>query len=439
MTDMVTDPALDDFLGTLPPGWWSRWGKWAAIGVGVLLIIFTIVRCTQGAPQAQYLTAAVRRGDISVTVTATGNLAPTNQVDVGSEISGIVERVMVDVNDRVAKGQPVAIIDTSRLEDAVTRSRAALGANQASVAQAEATVAESKAQLDRFRDVSRLSGGRVPAKSEMATQEANYARAVAALRLAQANVISAEAQLSSDSTQVGKAVIRSPVAGVVLKRSIDPGQTVQASFSTPSLFIIAEDLTKMKLEVSVDEADVGQVHEGQPASFTVDAYPDRTFPATISRVNLGAKNLVGSSSSTSTATSTSNVVSYLANLVLSNADLTLRPGMTATATIATAGAKNVLIVPNAALRFTPPDDANKAKSSAFAIKPVQPARTKGQQERGIGVGSHQLVYVLEAENKLHPVEVVTGPTDGRNTAITSGGLKAGDVVVTGQKATATGG
>ncbi len=436
MPATIDDPALDDFLGTPQRGWFARWGKWIAVAFGIALIVLTVARCTAGKAKVDYLTSDVKRGDIAVTVTATGNLAPTNQVDVGSEISGIVERVLVDVNDRVVQGQPVAVIDTSRLEDAVTRSRAALGANQAGVAQAQATVAENKAQLDRFREVSRLSGGRVPAKSEMATQEANYARAVAALNLAQANVVSAVAQLSSDTTQVGKAVIRSPVAGVVLKRSIDPGQTVQASFSTPSLFIIAEDLTRMKLEVSVDEADVGQVHQGLPASFTVDAYPGRTFPATISRVNLGAKNLVGSSNSAST--STSNVVSYLANLTLSNADLTLRPGMTATATIATAGARNVLVVPNAALRYTPTDEAQK-KSSAFAIKPIGPSRTKVVQEAGIGVGSHRLVYVLDPDNTLRAVEVVAGVTDGRNTAITAGDLKPGMHVVTGQKATASGG
>lgn len=436
MAKTEPDPALDEFLGQPPRSWWTRWGRWVAIGFGVLLILLTVVRCSSGGKKTEYLTGQVQRGDIAVTVTATGNLAPTKQVDVGSEISGIVERVLVDVNDRVVKGQPVAIIDTSRLADAVTRSRASLGAAEAIVSQNRATVAEAQAQLARLREVSRLSGGRVPSQTEMATQIANVGRANAALRSAQANVVSAQAQLSSDTTQVGKAVIRSPVSGVVLKRSIDPGQTVQASFSTPSLFIIAEDLTQMKLEVAVDEADVGQVHEGLPASFTVDAYPGRVFPATIARVNLGSKNLSGSSSSA--ATSTSNVVSYVANLTLSNADLTLRPGMTATATIAVAGAKNAVIVPNAALRFTPPTDTT-AKTSAFAIGPPPgQSRNRKAQQRGIGVGSHQLVYVLDADNKLMPVEVITGQTDGRNTAIT-GSIKVGATVATGIKAAATGG
>lgn len=436
MANTPTDPALDALLNPPKPTLIGRYWKWAAVAVGIVLLALLIFQFSGRGPKVEYLTSEVKRGDIAVKVTATGNLAPTNLVDVGSEISGIVDKVLVDVNVHVAKGQPIAIIDTSRLADAVTKSRAALGASEANVAQARATVTESKAQLERLREVSRLSGGRVPSKTELAAQAAVSDRAVAALSSAEANVVSARAQLSSDQTQVSKAVIRSPVTGVVLKRTIDPGQTVQASFSTPSLFLIAEDLTKMKLEVSVDEADVGQVHEGQRASFTVDAYPGRTFPATISRVNLGSKNLSGGSSSSSTTTTSSNVVSYLANLTLANADLTLRPGMTATATIYTAGAKNVMIVPNAALRFTPPTNLAKPKKSIISVR--RPAADTSQQERGIGVGSNQIVYVLETGKALRPVVVVTGQTDGRNTEVTSSELKPGTAVVTGQKADAVG-
>lgn len=436
MANTPTDPALDALLNPPKPTLIGRYWKWAAAAAGIVLLALLIFQFSARGPKVEYLTSEVKRGDIAVKVTATGNLAPTNLVDVGSEISGIVDKVLVDVNDHVAKGQPIAIIDTSRLADAVTKSRAALGANEANVAQARATVNESKAQLERLREVSRLSGGRVPSKTELAAQAAASDRAVAALSSAEANVVSARAQLSSDQTQVSKAVIRSPVTGVVLKRTIDPGQTVQASFSTPSLFLIAEDLTKMKLEVSVDEADVGQVHEGQRASFTVDAYPGRTFPATISRVNLGSKNLSGGSSSSNTTTTSSNVVSYLANLTLANADLTLRPGMTATATIETAGANNVMIVPNAALRFTPPTNLAKPKKSIISVS--RPATDTSQQERGIGVGSNQIVYVLEAGKALRPVVVVTGQTDGRNTEVTSSELKLGTAVVTGQKADAVG-
>ena len=433
MADSEPAAALDDFLGKPRKSWWTRWGRWVAVAAGVALLAYAGWSWFGSAPKTEYLTSEIRRGDLSVTVSATGNLAPTNQIDVGSEISGIVDRVIVDVNNRVTKGQTLAIIDTARLDDNVRQSAAALQANEATVAQARATVSETQAQLNRFREVSRLSGGRVPAKTEMAAQEAAVARAVAALRVAQANVVAARAQLSSNQTQVNKAIIRSPVSGVVLKRSIDPGQTVQASFNTPSLFIIAEDLTRMKLEVAVDEADVGQVREGLPASFAVDAYPGRKFPATISRVNLGSKNLSGGSSSTST--SAANVVSYVANLTLSNADLTLRPGMTATATIETAGVKNALLVPNAALRFTPPTSDAAAKKPVLDFGPPGRSR-KRTQVRGIGAGSLQLVYILGDDNKLQAVQITTGRTDGRNTAVTSDALKPGQAVVTGIKAAA---
>jgi HlyD family secretion protein len=283
--------------------------------------------------------------------------------------------------------------------------------------------------------VQRLSGGQVPSKSELASQRAAVARAQAALRVAEANVVSARAQLSSDSTQVAKAIIRSPVSGVVLKRSIDPGQTVQATFNTPSLFIIAEDLRLMKLEVSVDEADVGLVQAGQSATFTVDAYPGQSFPAVIERVDLGAKNLAGSSSTSSSANA-SNVVSYLASLSLDNDDLILRPGMTATATIGTAGEKNVLMVPNAALRFTPPEEEVAEEKGGFTISPPEGSGTKMVQTRQIGVGSRQTVYVLKSDNSLLKVAVTTGQSDGRVTAVTGKGLTPGQRVVTGVKAKA---
>ncbi len=432
----TTNQNLDEFLAKPAVPAWKRYGRWIAVGLAVLLVILIVSRCTRGEEGPEYLTAEVRRGDIAVNVTATGNLAPTNQVDVGSEISGIVDRVLVDVNDSVNAGQSIAIIDTSRLDDAVTRSRATLSANEATVGRERATLAEAQAQLDRLLEVQRLSGGQVPSRSELASQRAAVARAQAALRAAEANVVAARAQLSSDSTQVSKAVIRSPVSGVVLKRLIDPGQTVQASFNTPSLFIIAEDLRAMKLEVSVDEADVGQVKAGQTASFTVDAWPGRSFPALIERVDLGSRNLTGSSSTaTTSATASSNVVSYLATLSLANAELILRPGMTATATIATAGERSVLIVPNAALRFTPPENAKPADKGGFKIGPPEGRQTKVVQERQIGVGSQQLLYILQPDGTLRQITVTTGQSDGRFTAVTGREVRAGMKVVTGAKAT----
>jgi HlyD family secretion protein len=447
---MATDPNpnLDAFLGTPARPWWRRWLKWALVGLGVVLLALLIWHFMGSSSETRYATDDVARGNLTVTVSATGKLAPTNQVQVGSELSGLVEQVNVDVNDRVVKGQPLAVLDTSRLDDAITQSKAALNAALATVAQNQATVAQSRANLARLEEVSRLSGGKVPAKVELETARADVQRAIAGLRSAQANVVSQRAALSSNETQRYKAVIRSPVNGVVLARQIDEGQTVAASFNTPTLFVIAEDLSAMELQVAIDEADVGSVKEGQLASFTVDAFPGKTFPATITRVDLGS-NLTASTSSSSTTTSTTTsaqVVSYAATLSVANADLQLRPGMTATAEIITKSKPNVLLVPNAALRFTPAAAGGGQGASgsggggiAGALVPRRPNRRGGSgggdgaaKQAGGQQSGQQTVYIVGADGKPQPVQVTTGDTDGTVTEITGGSLKPGDKVITGQ-------
>ncbi|MEN3747119.1 efflux RND transporter periplasmic adaptor subunit [Sphingomonas sp. HF-S3] len=437
----MADQTLDDFLGQPKTAAWRRYVKWIVGAVVIVLLILLATRLFGGSDKVQYATQEVQRGNLAVTVSATGKLAPTNQVDVGSELSGLVTTVYVEVNDRVTKGQALALIDTARLDDAIAQSRAALGAAQATVQQNEATVEQSRANLTRFREVSRLSGGRVPAKVEMDQAEADLARAIANLRAAQANVVSQRAQLSSNQTQRDRAVIRSPVNGVVLARQIDAGQTVAASFNTPTLFVIAEDLTNMELQVAIDEADVGAVKDGQPATFTVDAFPGQTFPARITRVDLGSNLSAQTTSSTSTSTTQSQVVSYAAILSVSNPDQQLRPGMTATAEITTKARDNVLLVPNAALRFTPAaTDASAGKANdkgiAGALVPTRPRRGGGGAEKSAtrGRGAQQQVYVLGADGTPQAVAVTTGETDGSVTEVTGGDLKPGMKVITGQMA-----
>lgn len=429
---MASEPQdLNAFLGTKRRPWWRRNLRWIFIALVVVVLGLLVSRCFAPKPPPSYITVPTEKGALAVTVSATGRLAPTRQVTVGSEISGLVLKVLVDVNDRVREGQPIAIIDPSRLDDTITQSRAALAANQAAVAQARATVDESTAQLRRMEEVSRLSEGKVPAKSEMDTARAAVARAVANLRSAQANVVSAQASLSSNQTQRTRSVIHSPVDGVVLARQVDAGQTVAASFSTPTMFVIAQDLTQMKLEVAIDEADVGSVKVGQPASFTVDAFPGRTFPAQITRVDLGS-NLTASTASTSAASSTTTanqVVSYAAVLSVANPDLTLRPGMTASATIGVEKLENALLIPNGALRFTP--DAGGAKAGGGGIQ-FGPRRQ--DQQKAIGRGSKQTVYIVGKDGKPEKVEVVTGPSDGSRTAVTSTRLTPGMKVIVGIQA-----
>jgi HlyD family secretion protein len=444
---MATNQAeLDDFLGGRPPSKFKRYALWAGIAIGVVLLVLLLMRLFGGAEKSGYATDQVQKGNLTVTVSATGKLAPINQVTVGSQLSGQVIKVLVDVNDRVTAGQPLALIDPSQFDDQVKQAQATLAANNAAVGQAQATLAQSKATLSRYQEVSRLSGGRVPAKTEMDQAIADRDRALANLSAANANVISARAALSSAQTQRVRAVIRSPVTGVVLARQIDPGQTVAASFNTPTLFVIAQDLREMKLEVAIDEADVGNVKQGQRATFTVDAFPGKTFPAMITRVdvgsNLSVQDATSSSSTSSTSSTTAQVVSYAADLSVANPDEQLRPGMTATADIVTMEKKNVLLVPNAALRFKPQTAGAPAAQASGGIAGALTPRMRRRGGGGDGAaplerGSKQSVYVKQADGSLKQISVTTGDSDGSMTEITGGDLQPGMQVVTGQLAGAT--
>ena len=415
---------LDKLLGPGPAGGtFGRVARRAAVAVGLVALAvvgYFLLRANGDAALPRYQTEAVTQGNLVVTVSATGKLQPTNQVDVGSELSGTVETVLVDDNDRVKKGQVLARLDVSKLQDQVAKSRAALDAAAAQVLQMAATVEEVQANLARLRQVAQLSGGKVPSKAEMDTAEAVLKRARANETNGRASVKQAEATLKSDQTNLAKATIRSPIDGVVLKRNVEPGQTVAASLQAPVLFTLAENLSQMKLEVDVDEADVGQVREGQSASFSVDAYPARKYPSRITRVGFGSQTKEG-------------VVSYLTVLAVNNDDLSLRPGMTATAEITTAQRDKVLLVPNAALRFTPPAAPKPADKKSGGLvaslmprPPPPPPKTAGNSA---GKSGAQQVWVLR-EGRAAALPVTAGASDGRMTEITGGALEPGMQVIT---------
>jgi HlyD family secretion protein len=428
MDQQTSQATLDAFLGAERVSPWAKYKKWALIIVAAFGVILLGYWLFGGGEKAKsYATEAVTKGELQVKVTATGNLAPTNQISVGSELSGLVETVLVDVNDRVVRGQTLAQIDTLRLRDTIARSRAGLAQAQAGIGQAQATVRQTQANLSRLQEVYRLSGGKVPSRAELDNGRADFARAVANLRAAQAQVSSAQAQLSSDTTNLAKATIRSPVTGVVLARQIEPGQTVAASFNTPTLFTIAEDLSAMELEVKVDEADVGQVQAGLSAKFTVDAFPGRTFPAVIKRVN------VGSNSTAATGSNASTVISYNAVLTVSNPDLILRPGMTATAEIVTSEEKGVLLAPNAALRFKPAVEKKKGNAFGVGTGPPGGGQRKAKQVQ-IGRGTRQTLYVVADDGTPKSVSVIAGANNGNFTMVSGDGVKAGMKVITGELA-----
>jgi HlyD family secretion protein len=420
----LPDPAVTAILETNRTGAGFRLHRrWIAVAAVILLAVVGswFLRSGNHAQAPRYETETVSRGDLVVTVSATGTLQPTNQVDVGSELSGLIEAVFVDDNDRVTKGQVLARLDVSKLTDQSTKSKAALASAEAKVLQTTATTKEARANLERLRAVSRMSGGKVPSKAEMATAEATLARATADVAAARAAVSEARASLSSDETNLSKASIRSPIEGVVLARKIEPGQTVAASLQAPVLFTLAEDLSQMELQVAVDEADVGQVEEGQSATFSVDAYPTRRYPARISRVGFGSQT-------------TDGVVSYKTILTVNNDDVSLRPGMTATAEITTATREHVLLAPNGALRFTPTaDDETSPRSGGGIVGRLLPRPPVAAQAKkpaaSVAKSNVQRVWILR-DGEPVAVDVTVGVTDGRFTEIVGGGVEPGMQVIT---------
>lgn len=404
--------------------------QWSGAAAAVILIGLGFWYYERNANQDRgpiYSTQELERGDLSLIITATGNLAPTNQVTVGSELSGTVAEVYVDTNDVVKKGQPIAQLDTAKLTQQTERARAILLAAKARVSQTNATLSENRASLARFEELRRISGGKTPSKAAMDSASAAVERAKADLESANASVAQTEADVKAIERDLSKAVIRSPVDGIVLTRSIQVGQTVAASFTAPILFLIAEDLRKMDLVVTVAEADIGRLADGQPASFTVAAWPSRTYTAMVKRVAFGS-------------VITNNVVTYNTQLGVDNDDLSLRPGMTATADIAVAMREKVLLVPNAALRFDPAAVEQLSKSTEPERTLVQSLSPGGGRRLWRGDSSPlpvprstgPMVWILK-DGKPAAISVQTGLSDGRFTEATGDGLLEGVPIIVSAK------
>mgnify|MGYP006284849435 FL=1 len=353
----------------------------------------------------EYHTAGVDRGDLVVTATATGNLEPESEVTVGAEISGLIDEVLVEENDRVELGQVLARFDTEQLEINLELARAQLASARASVSQAQATLEEAEAQEGRKVE---LFDKNTASQAELDTARAARKRAVAQLASARASVRQAQSSVSEAETRLEKAIITSPIDGVVLQRNVEPGNTVAASLQAPELFLLAQDLRQMELHVALDEADVSLVEAGQPATFTVDAWPERTFDAEVLTVFLYP-------------TIVNNVVTYTTVLGVDNSDSLLRPGMTATATIETGTSRDVLRVPNLALRFSPP-----RQEDGGGIFSGPPGRGAGSRD----AGPSNTVWVMR-DGESRRLALSTGRTDGQYTEVLGDELEVGDRVVTG--------
>jgi HlyD family secretion protein len=395
-----------------------RWMIAAALAVLVAAVVGTFLFVRDHGQTVQYTTELATRGNLIATVTATGTLQPTNQVEIGTEISGRIERVKADYNDVVKVGQVLARLDTSRLEAQVQQSQAALESAQAKVLQAQASVDETTAQLARLTRMRELTSNTIPSQSDLDAAVATRARAEADGASARALVAQSRATLHAQRTDLAKAVIRSPIDGLVLKRSVEPGQTVAATLQAPVLFVLAENLAQMELHVDVDEADVSAVQAGQRATFTVDAHPDRQFSASVAQVHFGAQTVSG-------------VVTYETVLTLDNSSLELRPGMTATAEIVIDEIVDALLVPNAALRFNPPAAEGSAAPSTSGglvsrLMPRPPGRAQTRRE-SMPQEARQ-VWTLRNGQPV-ALLVQTGATDGYRTQILDGDLQPGTALI----------
>ncbi len=356
----------------------------------------------------QFKTVSVSRGDLRATVTATGTVSAVTTVLVGTQVSGTVKQLFVDYNSPVKKGQLLAQIDPALPEAKVAQSRANLQAAAANVEKAESALTDADRTLERNRT---LFARNFIARSDLDTADTNRLSALAQLNVAKAQVEQQKAALNQDETNLNYTRILSPVDGIVISRNVDIGQTVAASFQTPTLFSIAQDLTRMQIDTNVDEADIGRVRVGQPVRFTVDAYPDSTFPGKVSEIR-------------NAPTTIQNVVTYDVVVKVANPELKLKPGMTANVSIITAVEKGVLKVPNAALRFKwQPAGAAPERGGAGAAAAGRPQALRaenGAKTRG--------VWILDGQKPRRAL-LTLGISDGNDTAILSGELKEGDAVI----------
>jgi len=354
----------------------------AVVGVGAY------IKFRDGNEGPTFRTEKITKGNIVSTVTATGTVNAVTTVLVGTQVSGTIKEIRVDFNSHVKKGQLIALIDPATFEAQVEQQKANLNSAKANVEKAKATLTDAKRTMERNKE---LRARDLIAQSDLDTSVTNYETSKAQVGVAVAAVAQAEAALKTAVTNLGYTRIVSPVDGVVVSRNVDVGQTVAASFQTPTLFTIAQDLTKMQIDTNVDEADIGKVKLGQDVEFTVDAYPDTTFRGKVSQIRIAP-------------ISVQNVVTYDVVVLVDNKELKLMPGMTANVSVIVAEARGALKIPNAALRF----------------RPVVPGRQV--LEKGSGVWIAQ-------DRKAVRVPVKLGISDGSYTELVSGNLKEGEAVI----------
>ncbi len=384
-----------------------KWGIWSILFIGITLLSLYVFffRESQGM-QYRYVSEALKKADLSLTVSASGYIQPLESVDVGTEVSGTIEEVYVDYNDQVTKGELLASLDTTKYQSAYDRAKAALQMSKAALESAQAQYYQAETTVKRYQKLKTSSKGSLPTQSDWDREWANYLLTKAQIANAQAQIAQATHALKAAEYDLERTKIYSPINGTVLVRNVDPGQTVAATFQTPVLFSIAKDLSKMELQISIDEADIGKIQAGQKASFSVDAYPDTTFDTTIRQVRINSEVL-------------ESVVTYKAIMEVANKDLLLKPGMSVDADIVTKMLKDVFVVKRSALLFIP-------------VKPASQSFFGRERSEKIEVDPKPHVWILEGDVPKKVYVKVLG-NNGPLSAIESSDLKEGQKIIINQE------
>lgn len=359
-----------------------------------------------------YETTQAKRGNITISVTATGAIQPTTQVDVSSEMSGVVRDVNVDNNSLIKKGDVLAELDTERYSAQLRSMQAGVTGAEAKLADAQATLEASDLALNRQDELQKKG---LAVTQDVESARAAQARAAAAVSSAEADIQIAQANLELKQLDIDKSQILSPVNGIVLKRAVEPGQTVASSLQAPVLFTLAEDLKRMQLEANIDEADIGTVKVGQKATFTVDAFSSRSFPARIEAIEFSPLT-------------TDGVVTYKAILSVDNSDLALRPGMTATAQITVQEITGALLVPNSALRYSPPAQTRQESFSVSRLFLPRMPRSERPAKKEAPAGE-RVVWQLK-DNVPVSLNIKTGASDGKVTEVVQGEIGPDALLIT---------
>ena len=386
------------------------------LGSGIYYYFF--INQSQKVEIALYNTKKVIRGDLSVIVSATGILNPTNSVEIGVEVSGTIKEIYVDFNDEVEVGQLLAVLDTRKLQSEVDGQTASLGISKANLKESEVNLRNKKTVYDRTLKMYNSSGGKYPAVNELDDARFAYESSVSSLEASKAKVEQSSFSLNTAKQNLDKAYVKSSIKGIVLNRAVEVGQTLAASMNAPKLFTLAKDLTQMDLIVSIDESDVADIKKGLDVTFTVDAYPNKTFKGKIKQVRLNPVDVNG-------------VVTYETVVVVNNEELLLRPGMTATAQINTKQSLDKLMIPNGTLRFKP---KIQLEQKANTMNLVQgPRRPQGENiSKDLGKKELSPIYILE-NNQPKRIMVKVLETDGKTTTVESNDLKVDDELIISQK------